>query len=68
MIPDKDEPVRPYSEAPVAKMADEKGLFQGKGFFPVVDHDEIVASTMIFRKSGRQPHFSLIIVKNSKYL
>jgi hypothetical protein len=55
VITDQDEPVCPYAESPVAKMTDEKGFFLRKGFIPVIDHDEIVPSALIFRKSGCQP-------------
>jgi hypothetical protein len=56
------------SETAITEMADKKFLVQGKGFIPVIDHDEVVSGAMIFRKSGFQSLFLLNIVKNSKYL
>jgi hypothetical protein len=68
MMTDQDKTVGTNPETPVTKVADKRLLLQGKGFIPVIDHDEIVSRTMIFRKSGFQTLFLLNIVKISKYL
>jgi hypothetical protein len=64
----QDESVCPNSKTAVTEMADKKLLVPGKGLITVIDHDEIVSCTLIFRKSGFQTLFLLNIVKNSKYL